>query len=137
MNGRPQELRLMDSVFSTNVEEKIVINNLTQQEANAIVSSARRCTEATLRAFGVITEHLAYFGSGTLQYLQEAGFKLTEIPDMRGIRLDKFKDRYMEPNKSYHIKTKGHAIAIINGIMVDTEFKGFDKRTILFCWVVE
>jgi hypothetical protein len=39
-------------------------------------------------------------------------------------------------HKNYLINTKGHAMALINGILIDTEGKGFDRRIIEFIWEV-
>jgi hypothetical protein len=107
---------------------------MTQELANSIVSSSVRCTQATLRAFGI--EGIPKLGSGCLEYLTRAGFKLQRI-SYSGMKLrDISKCCGISTHKNYLINTKGHAMALINGILIDTEGKGFDRRIIEFIWEV-
>lgn len=108
---------------------------MTQELAKEILSSSVRCTQATLRAFG-IEGKIPKTGSGYLEYLVLNGFKCTrillpnlrmrDIPVTNGIRM----------HRDYLINTHNHAMALINGILIDTEYKGFDKRIIEFIWGV-
>lgn len=105
---------------------------MTQASAQQIVSTARRCTEATLAAFGV--KGIPLNGSGCLQHLTQAGFTLTEVQGVTGVRLDRFR---FDPTKKYFVKTREHAMAVIDGVLVDTERRSFDSRRIQFLWIVE
>lgn len=104
---------------------------MTQLDVATIVSEARRCTEATLKAFGV--NGIPQAGSGCLSYLTAAGYTVTEIANVTGVRLDRFR---FDPTKKYLINTRQHAMAVINGLLVDTERKSFDSRRIQFLWIV-
>jgi hypothetical protein len=102
---------------------------LTQTEADAIVQKACRCTEATLLAFGVVGTPKT--GSGCLGFLTNAGFKLERVPEPNWVlHLKKFQQG------AYLVLTPGHAMALIGGILVDTERKGFDRRKVQFMWKV-
>lgn len=104
---------------------------MTQSDAATIVSEARRCTEATLKAFGITA--IPQTGSGCLSYLTAAGYTLTEIQNVTGVRLDRFR---FDPTKKYLVNTRQHAMAVINGLLVDTMRKSFDSRRIEFMWIV-
>ena len=118
-----------------------LIKEMTQELANQIVNESFRCTQATLRAFGIIG--IPRTGSGCLEYLKQAGFRCTEIKRLQGRSLKQFQRDKVSPNPlfrltgSYLINTPGHAIAVINGTLVDTERKGWDSRKIQFAWRVE
>ncbi len=94
-------------------------------------SESRRCTEATLRAFGITGIPLT--GSGCLSYLTAAGYTLTEVTNITGVRLDRFR---FDPTKRYLVNTRGHAMAVINGLLIDTMRRSFDSRRIEFLWIV-
>ena len=104
---------------------------MTPLEAAAIVSKATRCTEATLMAFG-INGIVPQRGSGCLQHLRDHGFNLRFIPDMQNIPL-----HYLERNRSsLLIFTHEHAMALVDGILIDTMKQGFDNRKIEHIWEV-
>ncbi len=107
--------------------------SMTNELANNIISSSTRCTQATLRAFGI--EGYPHYGSGCLEYLTQNGYKLQELQHHRGRKLRQAS--MFRKDLSFLISTKGHAMALINGILVDTERKGFDSRKIENIWIVE
>ncbi len=107
---------------------------MTPELAENIISSSTRCTQATLRAFGI--EGYPFHRSGCLEYYTKNGFKITEIKELQNISLKIF-ERHYERQYNFSIHTKGHAMALINGILVDTERKGFDSRKIENIWIVE
>jgi hypothetical protein len=95
--------------------------------------TSSRCTQASLRAFKI--EAYPKFGSGCLQYFVHAGYDLTDLPHLRGSTMSKLR---VLDDGDYFIITKGHAMSLRNGILIDTERKGFDsKRTIECIWRVE
>lgn len=116
---------------------------MTKELALEITNNASRCTEATLRAFGI--DAIPKFGSGVLGQLKENGFKCTPIkqPKYDLKRFKNWMDRYPSPgskeyyNDNYLIYTKGHAMAVIEGHLIDTERKGWNSRRIEFIWRVE
>lgn len=55
----------------------MIISKLTEETRDEILSKAKRCTEATLAAFGIDGYPLK--GSGCLVYLEQAGYKLTPL----------------------------------------------------------
>ncbi len=106
---------------------------MTQEKADKIISSSTRCTQATLRAFGI--EGYPYYGSGCLEYLTSNGFTLTHMPGY--IRQSMRLLEKLRMDRNYLIHTKGHAMALINGILIDTAKRGFDGRRIENIWIVE
>lgn len=107
---------------------------MTKELALEITNNASRCTEATLRAFGI--DAIPKTGSGILEQLKENGYKCSLIgyySALKGIRkaIPDFK------SFSYLIYTKGHAMAVIEGHLIDTERKGWNNRRIEFIWKVE
>lgn len=111
-----------------------IINPLTPEQAESIVNQSSRCTQATLRAFGI--EGYPHYGTGTLQFLAGAGFIEVRISLPTTITMKHFHKYYMNSSKNYLINTKGHAMACIGGVLVDTERKGWDRRVIEFVWEV-
>ena len=111
---------------------------MTNELAKSIVDSSVRCTQATLRAFG-IEDAIPKTGSGCLEYLTSRGFTCLRMPAYEGITLKRLQQFPFKPNPNgqYLINTKGHAIALIDGILIDTENKGFDNRSVEFCWIVQ
>lgn len=110
---------------------------MTKELARDIVNNVSRCTEATLRGFGIDAKSMT--GSGTLEYLTANGFILEPLTIMHGRtmrRMQQWKDQN-DPNGSFHIKTKNHAMAIVDGFLIDTERKGYDGRKIEFAWRVK
>ena len=108
---------------------------MTSELAKSIVDSSVRCTQATLRAFG-IEDAIPKTGSGCLEYLTSRGFTCKRITFVEGITLKGLKTIHGLKEGMYLINTHGHAIALIDGILVDTENKGFDNRIVEFCWHV-
>lgn len=121
---------------------------MTLSQANLIVQSSARCTEATLKAFGV--EGIPTQGSGCLEFLTNAGFILTRV-QVNGVKLfntehslctmsklnNIFKGSLIWKGYNYIVLTPGHAMAIVDGILIDTEHKGWDGRRIEYIWKVE
>lgn len=107
---------------------------LTEELAKEIIQKSVRCTQATLRAFGI--EGIPKTGSGCLEYLTNAGYKCTSEPHLRAMMMASW-SRTADRSKDYLITTYGHAMAFVDGQLVDTEHKGFDKkRFVTFCWSV-
>ena len=81
------------------------------------VSSGVRCTEATLRAFG-IEGICPIHGTGVLSALREAGYRCVFDLDAGGTKLrDYVRDH---PTGAHVVSTPGHSMALIDGRLVDT-----------------
>lgn len=109
---------------------------MTKELARDIVNNASRCTEATLRGFGI--DEIPHFGSGCLEYLKHHDYNLELITFLSGKtmrRVQQWKEQN-DPTGSFFIQTKGHAMAIVDGFLIDTERKGYDGRKIQFAWRV-
>lgn len=104
---------------------------MTTLEAAAIVSKATRCTEATLMAFG-INGIVPQRGSGCLEYLRSHGYKYVKMnaPDVKYLKHSAYQ------RGSYLIFTHEHAMALVDGILIDTMKQGFDNRKIEHIWEV-
>lgn len=107
---------------------------MTELEALEIVNTTTRCTEATLKAFGISGYPLC--DTGTLEFISRAGYQLTPIKFKEGITLKKFYVDHVDMTKDYHIKTQSHAMACIKGVLIDTMREGWNKRRVLFAWEV-
>ena len=118
---------------SDNIEvlNKKKAKTMTHELANHIESSSSRCTEATLKAFG-INGCIPKFASGCLQWLTLSKYKIIKLE----YTPKTLKDFKYDLTKSYFINTRGHAMALIQGILIDTEKKGFDNRKIDWIWEV-
>jgi hypothetical protein len=109
---------------------------VTAELARQIEQTSSRCTEATLRAFG-IEDAIPQQGSGCLEHLKQAGFQLKPVMFVPStMKKLKYFITYQIKSDNYLILTKGHAMAFVDGHLIDTELKGFDNRVIEFCWVV-
>lgn len=91
-----------------------------------------RCTEATLRAFG-ITDKCPKTGLGVLQAIQESGrtFSVIDLPRNRNTTVRRFvKER---PEGSFYLVVNAHALAdhamaLVDGQLTDTTGRGVDGR---------
>jgi hypothetical protein len=95
---------------------------------------SERCTQAALEAFQIYGI-IPYQGSGCLQIFDRRGFKLTPV-NAHGLTMQEF-EKEMCVGIDYFIITQGHAMSIRDGILIDTELKGFNKRVIQNIWEVE
>lgn len=82
-----------------------------------IVSESERCTEATLKAFG-IEGIVPKTNSGVLRVLIENGFSVEQLQYSPPPRLRWVLEQLKSGN--YYIQSPGHAMALINGKLVDT-----------------
>jgi hypothetical protein len=101
-----------------------------------VCKTSRRCTEATLRAFEIQNEQLIQLGSGLLEVLKQHGYSKLAIQLFNNMTLKKFWKLQLDLKRSYVIFTPGHALAIRQGVLFDTENKGIDNRKIEFAWEV-
>lgn len=108
---------------------------MTKEQALKITNTSTRCTQATLRAFGI--EGYPYYGSGCLEYLTKNGYKITPVPGLQGKTMEKLRNEC--PSGYYLILTKGHAMALCNEILIDTAPPrgSRDNRKIEHVWLVE
>ena len=90
---------------------------------------APRCTNATVEALtGQMPDRLLLYGTSVLEELQRQGYEI-ELAWGLGYKTLRGMIRNM-PKGSYYIATSGHAMALVDGVLTDTEGRGFDKRRI-------
>ena len=104
---------------------------MTPEQAQEIVRTSTRCTQAVLRAFNI--EGYPYTGSGCLEYLTKNGYSIMPVIGIKTIKecINKFPS-----GVSLIILTKGHVIAIINGILVDTASVRSSTK-VKYIWLVQ
>lgn len=90
-------------------------------------ASKVRCTRAVLEAFGVdgVTPRN---GLQVLDALADAGYNVSLTQDWNGAPLREFVRAH--PRGFYYLVTRGHALALVDGTLVDTQKKGPDGRRI-------
>lgn len=91
---------------------------MTKEIAREIVQSSERCTEATLRAFG-IEGIVPTKGSGCVGVLIRRGFELRSIRIEGYFRLSDL-GKVLSDKRNYLIFTPGHAMAYVGGCLIDT-----------------
>lgn len=96
---------------------------ITPEIASLICASSSRCTQATLRSFGI--DAWPEFASGVIGHLHAGGFHTLkiELPEMT---VAQFLKLYTEGK--YIVFTSDHVFAIHNGIPVDTAHGRDNKR---------
>lgn len=90
---------------------------------------APRCTNATVEALtGTMPSKLLLYGTSVLQALSELGYDVEFMPyehkaykTLRGLSKN-------PPKGSWYLVTSGHALALVDGVLTDTEDRGFDLR---------
>ena len=107
---------------------------MTLDEARQIVDSSVRCTNAVMQAFGLDKHTVPLTGSGCLSYLRAAGYVCTRLPLFQSKSLAQLKSETHDG--SFLIATKGHAIAVIDGVLIDTMRMGWNSRKVEFAWRV-
>lgn len=109
---------------------------MTTAQAQTIVSSSSRCTQAAVRALGVKCDFIPHFGSGTLQVLINAGKVCLSVHHASGHTLAYCKKNLIADNSNYLVFTKSHAMAVVKGVLVDTMRESFNSRRVLHMWEV-
>lgn len=101
-----------------------------------IYKETTRCTQAVLLAFGI--KGYPTTCSGMLSYFTGNGFKVQKVEGLTGTKLERipWHPEKVSMEKSYYINTSGHAIGLINGVLIDTELKGLDGRHIIGIWEI-
>ena len=90
---------------------------------------APRCTNATVEAItGHMPSHLLVYGTSVLEELDRQGYEVDwnlrhGYRTLRGLMHDM-------PMGTFYIVTSGHALALVDGLLTDTEGKGFNMRRI-------
>lgn len=98
---------------------------LTKDDVETIVSNSSRCTQATLLAFGI--KGYPFYGPGCLNYLRKDGYETKEDQDQKGRALS---ECIFQGGVNYIIFTKGHVMAYVDGLLVDTMKKNLDGRIV-------
>jgi len=102
---------------------------LTPEDVANIKRRTVRCTQATMLAFGL--KEYPETVSGCLDYLKENGFV------MRSNKVWDTMKGYANAKYDYILFTRAHAMALRNGLLVDTAGGSFDRRRVEFAWIVE
>jgi len=93
-----------------------------------------RCTEAVLLAFG-ITGVTPIYGTGVIEALVNNGYQCTLIEDhpktLRNFMRDK---RFQEGD--YYLCSSGHAMALRNGVLTDTDKSRGDLKRLLLVFQI-
>jgi 8-oxo-dGTP pyrophosphatase MutT (NUDIX family) len=95
---------------------------------------AKRCTQATLEALGVRGK-VPTNDIGVEQALMKAGKTIELIDDAANQTVKVFVTAH--PTGSYYIVTLYHAMALVNGVLTDTEGRGIDERKIIEAFAVK
>jgi hypothetical protein len=96
---------------------------------------APRCTNATVEALtGHMPQQLLIYGTSVLQELRRLGYSaqpLHLVPrTLRSLM-------HADLPGSYFVSTAGHAMALVDGVLTDTEAKGYNMRRITCMFKVE
>ena len=90
---------------------------------------APRCTNAAVEAItGRMPDHLLIYGTSVLEELDRQGYEV-EWMLRHGYRTLRALMRDM-PEGTYYLASAGHAMALVDGVLTDTEAKGFNLRRI-------
>lgn len=109
---------------------------MTIEEARIIRITSTRCTQATLLGFGITG--YPFQGSGCLEYLKNNRFVTTPVRfDRPIVTMEFFRRRLIDLGADYLIFTKGHAMSVIQGILIDTDTNKWDGRKIEHAWIVK
>ena len=97
-----------------------------------------RCTNATLKAFGIEVSHDVIHGAGVVSLLQRNGYSL-EVPswwDDRAFSQPKLSEFIAaHPTGSYVVVTANHSMALIDGRLIDTA-NGTGRRVVKYVYRV-
>lgn len=94
-------------------------------------AEVQRCTEAVLMQFGIFGRR-PRTGLGVLEALQNAGWRYRAV----GTDLEPFRGTIrrfcqLHPTGTYYVATSGHAMALVDGVLVDTAERGPDGRRVI------
>ena len=105
------------------------MNTITQDQARAIERRARRCTSAVLLALGVSDQGPSpRDGIAVVERLTNAGLRV-RVADHDGMTLARFVRE--NPTGAFFVATSGHAMALVDGVLVDTALEGPNRRRII------
>jgi hypothetical protein len=105
-----------------------------------------RCTTAALKALGINEGHAngkyARTGADVLERIIRSGYTPRPVVssvvtrfERKIIRLSDFVEQH--PKGSYYISTHGHAMALIDGRLIDTTERGADGRWVMGAYRLE
>jgi hypothetical protein len=92
---------------------------------------ARRCTETVLMQFGIFGRR-PHTGIGVLGALMENGWTYRPV-EVDGAEYRGTVRRFCRehPTGRYYVATSGHAMAVIDGVLVDSAERGPDGRRVI------
>lgn len=104
---------------------------MTNRPSYRTAEHAPRCTNATVEALtGVMPKRLLIWGTSVMEELRELGYRVEINPhNNRPFKTLRAMSKDL-PEGSWYISTAGHALALVDGVLTDTEDKGFDLRRI-------
>lgn len=120
---------------------------LTSEQARHIEGSGVRCTTATLLALGVEPRFTPRTGSGVAEHLslRDGGPGYTPhcghgrphsdtscVPCQHGQQYTLRRFVRENPTGRWVLATSGHSMALVDGVLVDTEQRGPDGRRMLY-----
>lgn len=93
--------------------------------------SSTRCTQTVLMQFGIF-DRVPRDGAGLLQALMENGWTYQAYWPRDEAYTDTVAKFVREHQTgSYYIVTRGHAMAVINGVLVDSAGEGPNRRRLI------
>lgn len=111
---------------------KNIIIKILNEESN-------RCTNVTLKAFGICVNDPVISGAGVMQHLQNNGFKI-KVMDFDYYKYAKKPLKLFvqdHPTGSYIISTQGHSMALIDGKLHDAANGGLNRKVLYAFEVVQ
>jgi GNAT superfamily N-acetyltransferase len=97
-----------------------------------------RCTQTVLMQFGIF-DRAPRDGLGMLETLMKHGWTYAAVDDLGSPFRGTVKQFYEDPRfqvGSYYIVTSGHAMAMVDGLLVDSEGRGPDGRHVIAAFEV-
>lgn len=93
-----------------------------------LVPDSPRCTQATLEALGIYGECPLTIG-GVLEAIQCAGYSYNDpMGDPYGTHITLAQAIERFPKGRYYLSGKGHAMALVDGVLTDTAGGGYRRR---------
>lgn len=97
-----------------------------------LVPDSPRCTQATLEALGIYGE-CPTTGGGVLEAIQRAGFTYDDPGgDWSTGRISIAQAIERFPKGRYYLSGKGHAMALVDGVLVDTAGEGYRRKVYVY-----
>ena len=96
------------------------------------LNESDRCTNVTLRAFGICVDEPIIYGAGVIEYLTNNGFTV-KVHDFDYFKYNKKPlKKFIQdhPKGSYIISTRNHSMALIDGKLYDAAEGGLNRKVL-------